>query len=53
MSEKPAKAIVNSEGVSVIRKEGLIQVFVFLQLIKGNEKERFLSILFNWEVSIW
>lgn len=31
----------------------ILVILMCVQLIKGNEKERFLSILFNWEVSIW
>lgn len=31
----------------------VLVILMCVQLIKGNEKERFLSILFNWEVSIW
>ena len=44
-------------GISVQRYAckavDLSRRFLSLQLLKGNEKERFLSILFNWEVSIW
>lgn len=31
----------------------ILVILMCVQLIKGNEKERFLSMLFNWEVSIW
>ncbi|KAL9961905.1 hypothetical protein ACROYT_G030941 [Oculina patagonica] len=31
----------------------ILVILMCVQLIKGTEKERFLSILFNWEVSIW
>ncbi|XP_048590015.1 protein PHTF2 isoform X2 [Nematostella vectensis] len=28
-------------------------IIMCVQLVKGSEKERFLSLLFNWEVSVW
>ena len=37
----------------LVRKADEFFVCLLLQLIKGNEKNRFMSLLFNWEVSIW